>query len=775
MDSDSAPAAGEENLLEINEDLSEEVEHILSMSWDSSIFSAAFYVVQTMEMFIVNEIPDLRPTFSYTQNLFRQLNPVAIVASGHEAFLRVLMTLLKYPEDVHPRDYVATINTGEQSKFLVYPQSEKIIQQNRERVFRIPLAGFETEDEKKAYLDTLIAPHHKLVFHSMGNLLRFMETPNWQSMQDKPNPPVFTSLKVFSLKNQVLIDDSSYMALEIFTTISHPSGFKHGSKESELVGFSLFRLFNCCQSKLGTNELKVVLQQPTNDVSVLMKRLDTIEWCLEAQNSITVGQLKKLLRNVYEISRCYKKIREHPNKIYFWGVLRTSLTKMLRICEICREIARDSERCGILRDLRDILEENVELFVVFLIINDIMDMEESVESNRFVPQVGVDQDLDDLRDLLQNIQSNVPEAILDEIRQVFTTYDSCQITFIPEIGFLVAVKSEMQNLAHSSTSCDTTSTQQVKFVFHTKDTYYYSAAACAELNDKYGHVYNDICVLEQQMCQRVVDFLGVHIEKLQNVSKLCAKLDCFMGMSAFLMSRKYVRPVLSTEKVIQVDGGRHALMDECTNFIANDVHISLEKENLITIITAPNAAGKSIYLKQVGIIVYLAHIGCYVPATSAKIGIIDSIYSRIHSTEAIHQESSSFLYDLHQMSRAMMESSNRSLILIDEFGCGTNLNEGKSLLVACLEELSKRGSLAPIAIFSTHFLDIVDLCQVRTVVREITIQSVFNDNGRLQSTYRIVNGRCPAQYAAELHNIRRSEEGQRLFTPQRVKGILDKR
>lgn len=132
-----------ESLLAINQDLSEEYEHLLSLCWDSATLSASFYVIQTMEMFIVPEITDLRPMFSYTHNLFRQLNPIAVMASGHESFLREVMTLLKLPEDANPKDYTATAihGTSEPNNFMVFPQSEKSMLNNRQRLWSIKISG----------------------------------------------------------------------------------------------------------------------------------------------------------------------------------------------------------------------------------------------------------------------------------------------------------------------------------------------------------------------------------------------------------------------------------------------------------------------------------------------------------------------------------------------------------------------------------------------------------------------------------------------------------
>ncbi|XP_055679593.1 mutS protein homolog 5-like [Lutzomyia longipalpis] len=764
-----------ENLSSINQDLFEEYEHLLSLCWDSATLSATFYVMQTMEMFIVPEITDLRPMFSYTHNLFRQLNPIAVMASGHESFLREIMNLLKFPESACAKDYSVNVvlNNPDMNKFVVFPQSEKSFPENHRRLFNVNVAGFENESEKKTYLNTNIPLHQKLVIQSAGNLLRYMEA-NWKSISPDNAKPIISSLKVFSLKSQVLIDDSSYLALEIFNTAPHPSGFMKGIKGTEQIGFSLYRLLNHCQSKVGCDELKMIFQQPTNDIAVLRKRYDTIEWCLDPRNADTVGQLRKVLRHVYEISRCFKKILEKPDKMYFWKIFRTSITNAFRVCELCRDSTEPEQNCGIVGDLRDAIECQVDIMVVFMAINEIIDIDEGMEQNKFITLEGFDAELDAMKAILRAAQVSVPDETKDIIRSIFPVYESCEFTLVPEMGFVVAIKSPMITPVSSDSSSTATSKSGVKFICHTKETYYYTTPSCRELNDKYGAIYNDICMREQQICTDLIAFITKNLPKLLGIIKSCAQLDCFIAMATVSGKRMYVRPQMHAEKGLNIVNGRHALMEECKTVIPNDVHISPSTGNLITIITAPNSAGKSIYLKQVGIIVYLAHIGCYVPAASAEIGTVNAIYSRIHSSDAVHQEISSFLYDLHQMANIIANSTERSLILIDEFGSGTTVNEGKSLLVACIEDLSRRGAFAPIAIFSTHYLDTVDLCEVREMLKEITIESHFDDSGKLQTTYKIIDGRYPQQNANELHNIRSSVKNLDTLTDERLKSILEK-
>uniref|UniRef100_A0A1B0DQ33 DNA mismatch repair proteins mutS family domain-containing protein n=1 Tax=Phlebotomus papatasi TaxID=29031 RepID=A0A1B0DQ33_PHLPP len=346
----------------------------------------------------------------------------------------------------------------------------------------------EDEVEKKLYLETHIQPHQKLVIQSAGNLLRYMDT-NWKAISTDNMPPIISSLKVFSLKSQVLIDDSTYLALEIFSTATHPSGFMKGLKGAEQMGFSLYRLLNQCQSKIGSDELKMILQQPTNDISELNKRYDTIEWCLNQQNTSIVVRLKRMMKQVYEISRCFKKILENPDKMYFWKIFRSSVAHAYKICELCRDSVREGENSGLIEELGEAVKDQVEIMVVFMAITEIVDIDEGMQENKFIVQEGFDVELDNQKDYLRKIQMNIPEVTQAELRKYFPVFESCEYTMVPEMGFVIAIKSPMASPSDSSSGPGMGS----KFLFQTNDLFYYSTPCCMELNDKYGHMYNDIC------------------------------------------------------------------------------------------------------------------------------------------------------------------------------------------------------------------------------------------------------------------------------------------
>lgn len=243
---------------------------------------------------------------------------------------------------------------------------------------------------------------------------------------------------------------------------------------------------------------------------------------------------------------------------------------------------------------------------------------------------------------------------------------------------------------------------------------------------------------------KLLNHIHPTVTDAHRILKLCAKLDCLIALSKSSISLRLTKPNITADKTIQIIDGRHILLESTfassnrQQMMPNDTNISEAAKELIILLNAPNASGKSVYQKQVGLIVYLAHIGCFVPAQQATIARLESIYSRIYCLDCTHHSISSYLGDLQQMGRLMTCSSSRSLILIDEFGKGTNEHEGRALLSACVEHLLKRGALAPMTIVSTHFRGLLAVLRPYGWIKEQTFEIIKSNDG-IRSTFKLIN------------------------------------
>lgn len=257
-----------------------------------------------------------------------------------------------------------------------------------------------------------------------------------------------------------------------------------------------------------------------------------------------------------------------------------------------------------------------------------------------------------------------------------------------------------------------------------------------------------------------MDCLYERLYDIHHTVSFCGQLDCLMAMAFFSLKYELVCPeILSDQKILSIKNGRHILVDIQHKCEPNDTYVSVNQKNLINILIAPNASGKSVYMKEVAQITYLAHIGSFVPATQATVPAVDAIYTRMYCTDSLFLSKSSYLVELQQMSNVIMNSSSKSLILVDEMGQGTTETDGKALLVACLRHLARRGSKAPISFVTTHYTDVFDHMVNTEWVSMKTFEMIQSiSGGGLISTYKVINGKCAARYAKDCALLRRFME-----------------
>ncbi|KAG9345248.1 hypothetical protein JZ751_009794, partial [Albula glossodonta] len=197
---------------------------------------------------------------------------------------------------------------------------------------------------------------------------------------------------------------------------------------------------------------------------------------------------------------------------------------------------------------------------------------------------------------------------------------------------------------------------------------------------------------------------------LYAVLRLSAELDCLMALAQASQEHGYCSPTLTLHSRLALTQARHPLLELCSPVFVSNPLLSSETEGKVKVLTGPNSSGKSIFLKQVGLIVFMALIGSDVPAKEAEIGLIDGIFTRMQSRESVSLGLSTFMIDLNQMAHALNNSAGNSLVLIDEFGKGTNTVDGLSLLASCLRHWIKRApAQCPHILLATNFHSLLQL------------------------------------------------------------------
>lgn len=272
-----------------------------------------------------------------------------------------------------------------------------------------------------------------------------------------------------------------------------------------------------------------------------------------------------------------------------------------------------------------------------------------------------------------------------------------------------------------------------------------------KLDKLLGDTRCDITDMETAIMHKLQDSILEHADVLLSVLDLSAELDCLLSLAACAREYNYIRPTITEDNIIEIEGGRHPIQEVCcSTFVPNDVQ-SNQQYGKIKILTGPNACGKSVYLKQVALIVFLAQIGSFVPAEKAKLGLVDRIFTRIRSLESVSVGLSTFMIDINQMAEALKSAGQRSLCIVDEFGKGTDMIDGLSLLCSSLKYWIDKGDNCPHVFLSTHFHSIIHqhLIPRSPLIKYLTLETLHNGE-ELVFLYQLVEGHTSSSYACHV-------------------------
>ncbi|CAH0724474.1 unnamed protein product, partial [Brenthis ino] len=653
---------------------SENEERLLAVYCKAGKLGAACYTLQTGELQILEEIVDRPPEHQIFVSLFNQIEPARIILDGKSqgTFISAVKKIL-FNDDLNEGRCKLTFVSAKEYNFEACKR--------RIHSLSLPHEPCECSDEERlVFLRTVVDFTQTQTVHALGAMLRYLDL-NWSNLcMDLHGKPQFLSLKRISLNDIVAMDEDTYRGLQIFSSLSHPSGFKKGVQGSNKEGLSLFQLLSKCSSKVGHRRMRTLLRHPTKDIETLRRRQEVIAYFMRPQSD-------SIMRNI----------------------------------------------CSSLRFVKNV---NMALYM-----NRIVDFELSKTEGKFTVKVGVDPDLDMKKQTMASLHGLMSETAKVELERLPTFIEECTMLYMPHLGYLLGVKAWEENLTMKQKELP-----DMRFMFQNNDYIHYKSKGCEELDMMIGDTYPEIVAHETRIMMRLAAILMENLHTLATVTDKCAELDCLITISKLCKEFNYVQPTLTMEKIINIKQGKHPLYIATTdNFVPNDVESSREA-GYVKILTGPNSSGKSVYMKQIGLIVYLAHIGSFVPAEAATVGVVSHIYSRIQSTECIASHMSAFLIDLRQMALALQESTTNSLVLVDEFGKGTPGADGLALLAAGLNTLLFRAGDCPHVLLATHFLKIKDFIVDTPIVRFLKFEHMM-DNGEPVFLFRVSAGSAGAGLA----------------------------
>jgi DNA mismatch repair protein MSH5 len=556
------------------------------------------------------------------------------------------------------------------------------------------------------------------------------------------------TIEMFSLSESMFINTDTLLSLQIMSTESHPNAQQHGpaskagsggSKE----GLSVYGLFqHFAKTSQGRMLLRQYFLRPSQNKATIDERLDTISFLVRPDNGDCLRRLSESLGKIKNV-RLYtvnlrKGISQGTNRSgklpsSVWTSLCQFAFHALKITDILAEL-EGARRLAVVRKVNEVFNKKL-LAEVGTIISDVVDFEASQEQRRTIVRAGISEDLDEAKRAYDGIEDLLSQAAEHIANDVPANLDSkVNVIFFPQIGFLISIR--LSDLTGTGVFEGTDEDPWEK-MFSTEANAYYKNILMGQLDQQYGDVYARICDKEIEIVQQLGERVLEYEELLNTVSDVTGELDCHVALAKGAVMYNLSRPRISEQNILKIKGGRH-LLQELTvpAFIANDTFIvggdgsersnsrpgsSVEQQSpcpgatgpqvtgpSMILMTGPNYSGKSVYLKQVAMITYMAHIGCFVPAETAKIGLTDKILTRIATRESVSRIQSAFMIDLQQTSIALMLATRRSLVIIDEFGKGTETHDGAGLAAGVYEHFLQLGPECPKVLGATHFHEIFE-------------------------------------------------------------------
>ena len=521
---------------------------------------------------------------------------------------------------------------------------------------------------------------------------------------------------------------SSFMALDVNTQKNLELV---RSSHSGATSGSLLSIIDLTKTAIGGRLLKRWLGQPLLDITELVKRQDAIGWCYD--NSLARNQTIALLGEVADLERLINRVRSNIASPRELVTLRHSLEVIPKLKELLGSDSPINWLKDELKPCQDVIE---------LISEAIEEQPPASLDDGGVVRQGVSEELDSLRLASKNAKQYLANLELQEREK--TGIKSLKVGFNRVFGYYIEVSKA--NLSQVPENYIRKQTLVGGERFFTPELKEYESLI---LNAR-----ERITELEANIFHRVCRQVATASERILAVADALANLDVFSSLAEVALRYSYVRPELTTDNEMVITQGRHPVVERSLvegSFVPNDTCLSNDDAQLI-VLTGPNMSGKSTYLRQVALIVLLAQIGSFVPATSATIGVVDRIFTRIGAREDLAAGQSTFMVEMVETANILNNATPRSLIILDEIGRGTSTYDGLSIARAVAEYIHNYPKLGAKTLFATHYHEMVALASFLPRVKNFNV-AVAEEGGEVIFLYKIVPGGVDKSYGVHVAKL----------------------
>ena len=477
----------------------------------------------------------------------------------------------------------------------------------------------------------------------------------------------------------MLIDSSSRRNLELVETL----------REKQKRG-SLLWVLDKTKTAMGARMMRSFVEQPLVDVELIEKRQDAIE---ELNNKPMIrDEIREYLQPVYDLERLISRISYHSANPRDLLAFRSSLEMLPHIRLLLKECS-----CSALQEIyedMDALEDLCELITAAIVDDPPLAMKEGG-----IIRDGYNQDVDNYRNAKTEGKNWLADLETEEREK--TGIRNLRIKYNKVFGYYLEVTNSFKEMVPDYYTRKQTLTNAERYI----------TPKLKELEDMILGAEDKLYSLEYVLFAQVRDKVAAEVERIQKTARAVARLDVFASLSLVASRNNYVRPTVNSRGVIDIRGGRHPVVEKMIPndmFIANDVKLD-NGENRIAVITGPNMAGKSTYMRQVALIVLMAQIGSFVPAQKAKIGIVDRIFTRVGASDDLASGQSTFMVEMTEVANILRNATRNSLLILDEIGRGTSTFDGLSIAWAVIEHIASPKILGAKTLFATHYHELTEL------------------------------------------------------------------
>ena len=506
-----------------------------------------------------------------------------------------------------------------------------------------------------------------------GSLLKYLYETQKNSLEQ------ISAIHPYTTGKFMVLDSSTRRNLELVETLREKA--KRGS---------LLWVLDKTKTAMGARMLRSFVEQPLIEKEEIEGRLDAIEELM--QRAIDREELREYLNPVYDLERLLTRITYQSANPRDLTAFKSSIGMIPHIRGILLEL-QSKEIQGICEDM-DTLED------LYTLIDAAIEEEPPITVREGgIIKDGYHEEIDRLREAKSQGKNWLAELEAKEREK--TGIKNLKIKFNKVFGYYLEVTNSFKDLVPDYYTRKQTLTNAERYI----------TPELKEMEDMILGAEDKLVQLEYELFRELREQIAKNVVRIQKTAKALAKIDVFASLALISEQNHYCRPSLNQNGRIDIKNGRHPVVEKMINndmFIANDTYLDNQK-NRISVITGPNMAGKSTYMRQTALIVLMAQIGCFVPAETADIGIVDRIFTRVGASDVLASGQSTFMVEMTEVANILRNATGNSLLILDEIGRGTSTFDGLSIAWAVVEHISNPKLLGAKTLFATHYHELTEL------------------------------------------------------------------